>query len=255
MAFATEIIYALGFENNLVFSGEMDRQSAAFPVNKDQIITSKPDLILIDSRDLERADLINQEKEMGHLLDKPVEILHLPSNSLTDILNAITPIAQQLSVSIKGDDLREELQDRINIIGHKLKFVDDRRMLAVVTDWVNGECHTQYLKELSLMSGVSLLAQSAWEEVRLADPDFLIFASAEQNLAQSLKNIEHLLQLPGFDQLKAVKNKQLFIADGSRHFYKPSLSLIDSLEILAEIVHPKQFVFGYEGEAWVRFDL
>jgi len=31
--------------------------------------------------------------------------------------------------------------------------------------------------------------------------------------------------------------------------------VVDSIEILAEIIYPKQFVFGYEGDGWIKFSV
>jgi hypothetical protein len=32
-----------------------------------------------------------------------------------------------------------------------------------------------------------------------------------------------------------------------------SLDIVDKAELLAEIIYPKQFIFGYEGESWIKF--
>jgi iron complex transport system substrate-binding protein len=31
--------------------------------------------------------------------------------------------------------------------------------------------------------------------------------------------------------------------------------MTDSIEIMAEIINPKQFIFGYEGNGWVHFNV
>jgi len=55
--------------------------------------------------------------------------------------------------------------------------------------------------------------------------------------------------------LKAVKNNRVFVADGNQYFNRPGPRIVDAVEILAEIINPKQFVFGYEGDGWIKFDL
>ncbi|PLW91050.1 MAG: cobalamin-binding protein, partial [Mucilaginibacter sp.] len=51
------------------------------------------------------------------------------------------------------------------------------------------------------------------------------------------------------------KNNRVYIADGNQYFNRPGPRIVDSLEILAEIIHPKQFIFGNEGNGWVKFAL
>jgi iron complex transport system substrate-binding protein len=75
------------------------------------------------------------------------------------------------------------------------------------------------------------------------------------SIERTLKEIDILMQLPGFGELKAVKNNRLYIADGNQYFNRPGPRIVDSIEILAEIIHPKQFIFGYEGFGWTRFAL
>jgi iron complex transport system substrate-binding protein len=50
--------------------------------------------------------------------------------------------------------------------------------------------------------------------------------------------------------LKAVKNRRVFLADGNQYFNRPGPRLVESLEILAEVLHPDVFHFGHEGTGW-----
>jgi iron complex transport system substrate-binding protein len=44
----------------------------------------------------------------------------------------------------------------------------------------------------------------------------------------------------------------VYVADGNRYFNRPGPRLVETLEILAEILHPEVFQFGHEGKGWVR---
>lgn len=43
------------------------------------------------------------------------------------------------------------------------------------------------------------------------------------------------------------------ITDGNSYFNRPGPRLADSLEILAEIIHPEIFQYGYQGRGWEKF--
>ncbi|HEY7183318.1 MAG TPA: cobalamin-binding protein, partial [Blastocatellia bacterium] len=45
---------------------------------------------------------------------------------------------------------------------------------------------------------------------------------------------------------------RVFVADGNQYFNRPGPRLVESLEILAESLHPELFNFGHEGKGWVR---
>jgi iron complex transport system substrate-binding protein len=53
--------------------------------------------------------------------------------------------------------------------------------------------------------------------------------------------------------LQAVKTGKVYITDGNSYFNRPGPRLVDSLEILAEILHPEIFDFGYRGKGWQPF--
>jgi iron complex transport system substrate-binding protein len=46
----------------------------------------------------------------------------------------------------------------------------------------------------------------------------------------------------------------VIVADGNQYFNRPGPRLVESLEILAELLHPTAFHFGHQGEGWVRFE-
>jgi len=70
-----------------------------------------------------------------------------------------------------------------------------------------------------------------------------------------MKEVDLLLQQPGFADLKAVKNHRVYLADGNQYFNRPGPRIVDSIEILAEVINPKHFIFGYEGSGWIRFSV
>lgn len=52
------------------------------------------------------------------------------------------------------------------------------------------------------------------------------------------------------EKLRAVNAGRVFITDGNAYFNRPGPRLVDSLEILAEILHPEIFEYGYQGSGW-----
>ena len=209
------------------------------------------------------VSLKDVEEAMENYLDKRATIISLQPNSLDDIFNDITTVAAALNVTNTAAALLEELSERVDIIRHKLKFSEIKPTVACI-EWLEPLMVSgNWVPELvSIAGGVSVLAEQGkhspyvdWNDIRLQDPDILIVMPCGFAIERTLKEIDILLQLPGFNELKATKNKRVYIADGNQYFNRPGPRIVDSIEILAEIIHPKQFVFGYEGDGWIRFDL
>ena len=63
-----------------------------------------------------------------------------------------------------------------------------------------------------------------------------------------------LTQHPEWSQLQAVRNGRVYLTDGNQYFNRPGPRLVESAEILAEILHPGEFDFGHAGTGWVPLE-
>jgi iron complex transport system substrate-binding protein len=152
--------------------------------------------------------------------------------------------------------LDEESQERIDIIRHKLKFIEKKPVVVcieslepfiIAADSIPGM--------LEIAGGIAFqpAADNSWESIRSHDPEIIVVMPRGLSVEQTMKEMNLLLQQPGFSDLKAVKNNRVYIADGSQYFYQPGQAVVNAVEILAEIIHPKQFIFGYEDSGWIKF--
>jgi hypothetical protein len=50
-----------------------------------------------------------------------------------------------------------------------------------------------------------------------------------------------LKRFPGFDSLPAARSGDIYLVNASAYFARPGPRIVDSIEILAGILHPKEF--------------
>jgi len=296
---ATEIVCALGLEGNLVgrshecdfpasvkqfpvcseanfpdnlSSGEIDIKVkeiladalSVYTVKREVIKQLSPDVVITQAQcEVCAVSLKDVEQALENYLDKNAQIISLQPNKLDDIFSDIKNIAARLNVSKAGDLLLEELQERVNIVRHKLKFIENKPTVACI-EWLEPLMVSgNWIPEMvAIAGGTAILADAGkhskyikWEHIVAADPDIMIAMPCGFSIERTLKEMGILLQQPSFSNLKAVKNNKVFIADGNQYFNRPGPRIVDSIEILAEIIHPKQFIFGYEGEGWIKFSV
>ena len=237
---------------------------SVYTVKREQIKELAPDVVITqDQCEVCAVSLADVELALDDYLDKKARIIFLKPNSLDDIVADITTIARILNVPETGADLLERLIERVDIVKHKLKFSESRPTVACIEwldpmmisgNWVPGL--------VSIAGGTPVLAQDGkhspyvqWDDICAQNPEFIVVMPCGFSIERTLKEIDTLMQLPGFTDMQAVKNNQLFIADGNQYFNRPGPRIVDSIEILAEIMRPKQFAFGYEGEGWIRFGM
>jgi len=91
-----------------------------------------------------------------------------------------------------------------------------------------------------------------WEQLVDADPEVIMVIPCGFDIPRAIEDVTLLSARAGWAELSAVKTGQVYVADGNQYFNRPGPRLVESLEILAEILHPDSFDFGHQGPGWVR---
>jgi iron complex transport system substrate-binding protein len=71
---------------------------------------------------------------------------------------------------------------------------------------------------------------------------------------RTLRESSPLRQLPGWNDLAAVKAGNVYALNGNAYFSRPGPRLVNGLEILARIIHPEQITESLPESAGIRFN-
>jgi iron complex transport system substrate-binding protein len=115
---------------------------------------------------------------------------------------------------------------------------------------------------VEISGGVNILGKSGknshwtkFHEVLKKNQEIIIFIPFGFNIEKTKNELKNFLKKNNeWKSLKAFKNKKIFIADGNQFFNRPGPRLLESLEILAEIIHPNIFNFKHEGAGWINYN-
>jgi len=80
-----------------------------------------------------------------------------------------------------------------------------------------------------------------WEEIVEFAPDVVVILPCGFPIERTLQEVHLLEANPLWGELPAVEHNRVWVADGNSYFNRPGPRLVDSLEILAEILHPEHF--------------
>lgn len=72
-----------------------------------------------------------------------------------------------------------------------------------------------------------------FDEIAAADPDVLLIACCGFTVERALRDVPGFLSAPQVAGLRCVRQRQVYVTDGSAYFSRPGPRLVDSLEILA----------------------
>jgi iron complex transport system substrate-binding protein len=186
-------------------------------------------------------------------------IVSLEPNALADVWADIRRVADALGAPERGDRLVASLRQRMDDIAAKARTTDSRPTVACI-EWIDPLMAAgNWMPELvELAGGVNLCGEAGkhspwmkWEELVANDPDVIFISPCGFDLARTLQETPLLTGRAEWSDLKAVRSGRVFVADGNQYFNRPGPRLAESLEILAEMLHPESFHFGHENEGWV----
>ncbi len=140
------------------------------------------------------------------------------------------------------------LEEEINIMIHKLKFLSSESFPTVAI--LSQEYNFNALSSESLREKISLAGGKLITDVS-EGPDTIILLQQDESLYSELSE---LLQQPWFLSSSAYKNNVIFVIENP-HFGTKLQDYLVETEILAEILQPKYFYFGHEGNGWIKFDI
>lgn len=193
--------------------------------------------------------------------EPPPTIVSLEPNALADVWGGIRAIAAALDAPERGERLVLELSGRMEKIQARALVSQDKPTFACI-EWIEPLMTAgNWMPELVAMAGgMSLFGvvgkhspYLSWEEVVRADPEVLFVSPCGYGVEKTRSEMAALTSRPGWGGLRAVRKGRVVLADGNRYFHRPGPRLVESLEILAEILHPELFRFGHEGDGWVRW--
>ncbi len=293
---ATEIVCALGFENELVGRShecdypagvaelpaltepkfKVEGTSAEIDQRVKQIVGDALSVYRVDAarlRDLRPEVIVTQSQcEVCAVSERDVEaavaqwlgvqprIVSLAPYALADVFTDIKRVAKALGAAERGDALVAQMRDRMDAIAARAGALATRPTFACI-EWIAPMMSAgNWMPELAAMAGGDNLfgragEHSPWmklEELAAADPEVIMIAPCGFDIARTLIELPPLVRDPRWSKLSAVRDRRVFIADGNQYFNRPGPRLVESLEILAELLHPEAFNFGHENIGWRR---
>jgi iron complex transport system substrate-binding protein len=185
-------------------------------------------------------------------------LLALEAGSVQGILRDIRSIGRALGRREHAEQLVTQIGDRIERI--RCAVAPERAPSLVALEWTDPVfAMGNWGPELVAAANARLLpdpqagfsAVIDWQRVRELDPDWLVIAPCGFELGRTTGEVPTLEALAGWFELRAVRQGNVALADGNRYFNRSGPTIVETLEILAEILHG--YPAGHEGAAWIRY--
>ena len=187
--------------------------------------------------------------KLAQTLPGPPRVVNLEPSSLADIFGDIRRVADACDVRERAEKLIVNLSERVENVRERSARIPDRPRCFLM-EWVDPPfCSGHWGPELvEIAGGQDSLgrkhqpsAQIEWQQVLDARPEIIVLALCGYDIDRARRDYELLKRFPGFDSIPAASSGQVYVVNASAYFARPGPRIVDSLEILAGILHPTEF--------------
>jgi len=206
------------------------------------------------------VSLEDVERAVCELVRSAPRIVSLAPMALGDVWRDIRRVAAALGAPARADALVEALTDRLARV--RRATTGSSRPTVACLEWTDPLMYAgNWVPELvEHAGGVDLFGTAGRHSgyLRLArlveaDPDVIAVMPCGFGLERTRRELASLTARAEWTGLRAVRQGRVFVTDGNQYFNRPGPRVVESAEILAELLHPDRVDFGHEGRGWAPF--
>jgi len=241
----------------------LQRGLSVYDVDASLLKSLSPEIIVTQAQCSACAVSLDQVQEIvSNWTLNQTEIISLEPNTLNEVWLGFDIIAKTMGAPESSSILKSEINERFKLLKNKLKGTEQKPTVLCI-EWIEPiMVAANWVPELvGLAGGRNVMSVSgadsnfcSWDEIKQTNPDIIIMMPCGFGIKRTIEDIHYLQNRKGWQELKAVKENKVFVVDGNQYFNRPGPRLIDSSEILAEVIHPEYFERKYPEDAWINID-
>lgn len=228
---------------------ELRKNGTIYAIDEPLLRRLQPDVILTQRLCDVCAVGYGTVAKLAQTLPGSPRVVNLEPTSLADIFDDIRRVADVCRVRERADILTGNLSRRVeNVRGRVAKAANRPRCFLM--EWVDPPfCSGHWGPELvEIAGGDDSLgrqhqpsAQIEWQQVVDARPEIIVLALCGYGIDRAQRDYALLRRFSDFGSIPAVASGQVYVVNASAYFARPGPRIVDSLEILAGILHPDEF--------------
>lgn len=242
-------------EIDAAVSGQLRDGLSIYTLNHQLLEQLRPDLILtqalcdvcaVSFGTVERAVA---ETALAEASGGP-SVLSLEPTSLEGILGSILAVGSATGRRPEAQALVARLRSRVEAVRARAAEASTRPRVACL-EWLDppfGPGH--WLPELVEIAGGKVglgrpgepSRRISWGDVIAFAPEVIVLTPCGFDLTRTVEEAHAILpHRMGWSALPAVRSGRVFAVDGNSYFSRPGPRIVDSLELLAGLIHPQLF--------------
>ncbi|HCK52107.1 MAG TPA: cobalamin-binding protein [Planctomycetaceae bacterium] len=254
-------IDAPGAEIDRAVKHQLAQAISIFQVDHDLLGRLQPTLILTqDQCEVCAVNLADVESALELTIGVSTQVVSLAPANLADVWKTIETVGQAMGEGDEATMVIHRLESRLLELASAV--TPDRasgRPKVACIEWIDPLMVAgNWVPELvELAGGVDVLGTAGrhspwitWADLAVADADVIVLMPCGFDIERTRSELASVITRSEWQQLRAVSEGQVFITDGHQFFNRPGPRLVESAEILAEILHPGRCDSGHHPDGW-----
>ena len=232
--------------------------AALFDLDVAALAALRPDLVLTQAACDVCAIALADAETAVRASGAAARIVALSPASLSDVWRDVLAVAEATGTLPRGREVVARLRARCASVASRAGVLARASAAArprvAVIEWLDPPMAAgNWVPEMvRLAGGEDALGRPgehshwiSWDDVAAADPDAVVLVPCGFPLDRVVAEAQSPAVRPHLERLRAFHSGRTVAVDGHHLFNRPGPRLVDSLELLAEVLHPGAFRFGH----------
>jgi iron complex transport system substrate-binding protein len=226
------------------------RGEAIYELDEDALRALEPELIVTQALCPVCAVSYTEVAELARRMPSPPRVISLDPHTLGETLGDVRTLAQATGRRAEGVELVARAAGRVDRV--KLAVRNRPRPRVLALEWLDpvfvaGHWTPQLIELAGGEDALGLPGEpsrtASWEELAAAEAQIVVVMPCGYDAPRA-----HTEALAYAERLESLQAQRVVAVDAAAYFSRPGPRLVDGLELLAHVIHPKQ-VPAAPGEA------
>jgi iron complex transport system substrate-binding protein len=222
-------------------------KTALYTLDLETLERLAPDLIVTQALCDVCAVAEEEVQNAACMLSTGPRVLNLEPETLDQVLACIADVGRAARVERRATEVIAALRARVDAVVMRNRSAGTRPRVALL-EWLDPPFSTGHWNPelVRLAGGEDGLGREGrksvtlrWEQVIEWQPEVVLISCCGFTTERTMQEIGVLERVSGWDEVPAVRDGRVYVTDGAAYFSRPGPRLVDSLELLAHVVHPE----------------
>ena len=230
---------------------EAAAEDGVYGIDVETLDALEPELVVTQGMcDVCAVDEVVIERALETIAAEPT-VLTTDPHTVADVLEDIRQIGRTAGVESRAETVVTELEARLEAVRERTADIPTgERPRVAVFDWtepamIAGHWTTELVEWAGGSYGLADVGERSrpreWAEIQAYDPEVIVIAPCGFDLEQTARNRSDLTDRDGWAELSAVQEGRVWALDGNHYCNRPGPRLVDTCEVLAQIIQPERF--------------